>query len=65
MSFLNWVQSAKGCKVQDEFGGVYVITGGKLLADSPMWPMVELTDESTGFIKFATLDYFDTLASVG
>ena len=64
MSFLNWVQEAIGCKVEDEFGMVYVITGGKLLADSLMWPMVELTDD-TGVVRFATLDRFEQLISVG
>jgi len=43
---------------------VYVITGGKLLADSLMWPMVELTDD-TGVVRFATLDRFEELISVG
>ena len=64
MSFLNWVEQVIGCKVEDEFGMVYVITGGKLLADSPMWPMVEVTDD-TGVVKFVTLDRFDELVSVG
>ena len=64
MSFLNWVQEAIGSKVEDEFGMVYVITGGKLLADSPMWPMVELTDDN-GVVRFATLDRFEELISVG
>ena len=64
MAFLDWVQEATGLKVEDEFGMVYVITGGKLLADSPMWPMVELTDD-TGVVKFATLDRFSELISVG
>jgi len=43
---------------------VYVITGGKLLADSPMWPMIELTDDM-GRILFTTLDRFSELISVG
>ena len=64
MTFLNWVQEAIGCKVEDEYGMVYVITGGKLLADSPMWPMVELTDDC-GVVRFATLDRFEQLISVG
>mgnify|MGYP003154431075 CR=1 FL=1 len=64
MAFLDWVQEATGLKVEDEFGMVYVITGGKLLADSPMWPMVELTDD-TGVVKFATLDRFSELVNVG
>ena len=64
MAFLDWVQEATGLKVEDEFGMVYVITGGKLLADSPMWPMVELTDD-TGVVRFATLDRFSELISVG
>ncbi len=64
MTFLNWVQEAIGCKVEDEFGMVYVITGGKLLANLPMWPMVELTDD-TGVVRFATLDRFMELISVG
>ena len=64
MTFLNWVQEALGCKVEDEYGMVYVITGGKLLADSPMWPMVELTDDC-GVVRFATLDRFEQLISVG
>jgi hypothetical protein len=64
MTFLNWVQEAIGCKVEDEYGMVYVITGGKLLADLPMWPMVELTDD-TGVVRFATLDRFEELISVG
>ena len=64
MAFLNWVQEAIGCKVEDEYGMVYVITGGKLLADSPMWPMVELTDDC-GVVRFATLDRFEQLISVG
>ncbi len=50
--------------VEDEHGMVYVITGGKLLADSPMWPMVELTDDF-GVVRFATLDRFEQLISVG
>ena len=64
MTFLNWVQEAIGCKVEDEYGMVYVITGGKLLADLPMWPMVELTDDC-GVVRFATLDRFEQLISVG
>ena len=64
MAFLDWVQEATGLKVEDEFGMVYVITGGKLLANSPMWPMVELTDD-TGVVKFATLDRFSELVNVG
>ena len=64
MTFLNWVQEAIGCKVEDEYGMVHVITGGKLLADSPMWPMVELTDDC-GVVRFATLDRFEQLISVG
>ena len=64
MAFLDWVQEATGLKVEDEFGMVYVITGGKLLADSPMWPMVELTDD-TGVVRFTTLDRFSELISVG
>ena len=64
MAFLNWVQEAIGSKVEDEYGMVHVITGGKLLADSPMWPMVELTDDM-GIIRFATLDRFMELVSVG
>ena len=64
MAFLNWIQEAKGSKVEDEFGMVYVITGGKLLADSPMWPMIELTDDM-GKIWFTTLDRFSELISIG
>ena len=64
MSFLNWVEEAIGCMVEDEHGMVHVITGGKLLADSPMWPMVELTDDC-GVVRFATLDRFEQLISVG
>ena len=64
MAFLDWVQEATGLKVEDEFGMVYVITGGKLLANSPMWPMVELTDD-TGVVRFTTLDRFSELISVG
>ena len=64
MAFLDWVQEATGLKVEDEFGMVYVITGGKLLADSPMWPMIELTDD-TGVVRFTTLDRFSELISVG
>ena len=44
MAFLDWIQEAIGSKVEDEFGMVHVITGGKLVADSPMWPMIQLTD---------------------
>ena len=64
MVFLDWVQESIGSKVEDEFGMVHVITGGKLLANSPMWPMVELTDD-TGVVRFATLDRFMELISVG
>ncbi len=64
MAFLDWVQEAIGCKVEDEYGMVYVITGGKLLADSPMWPMVQLTDDF-GVVRFTTLDRFDQLISIG
>ena len=64
MYFLDWVQEVIGCKVEDEFGMVYVITGGKLLADSLMWPMVELTDDN-GVVRFTTLDRFEELVSVG
>jgi hypothetical protein len=65
MTFLNWAQEAIGCKVEDERTGmIYTITGGKLLADLPLWPMVELTDE-TGVVKFATLDRFEEMISVG
>ena len=64
MAFLDWVKEAIGLKVEDEYGMVYVITGGKLLADSPMWPMVELTDDC-GVVRFTTLDRFSELISVG
>jgi len=43
---------------------IHTITGGKLLADSPLWPMIELTDE-TGVVRFATLDRFEEMISVG
>ena len=65
MAFLNWVQEATGCKVEDDRTGmIHTITGGKFLADSPMWPMIELTDE-TGVVRFATLDRFEEMISVG
>ena len=65
MTFLNWVQEAIGCKVEDERTGmIHTITGGKLLANSPMWPMIELTDDM-GRVLFATLDRFNELISVG
>jgi len=65
MKFLNWVQEAIGCKVEDENTGmVHTITGGKFLADSPMWPMIQLTDEN-GVVRYATLDRFEELISVG
>ena len=64
MSFLSWVEQVIGCKVEDEFGMVHVITGGKLLADSPMWPMIQLTDDM-GVLRYVTLDRFMELASVG
>ena len=63
MSFLSWVEQVIGCKVEDEFGMVHVITGGRLLADSPMWPMVQLTDDM-GVLRYVTLDRFMELASV-
>jgi hypothetical protein len=64
MAFLNWVQESIGCKVEDEKTGmVHTITGGKLLADSPMWPMIQLTDEN-GVVRYATLDRFEELISV-
>ena len=64
MSFLDWVQEAKGSKVEDEFGMVHVITGGKLVANSPMWPMIQLTDDM-GVLRYVTLDRFNELISVG
>ena len=65
MTFLNWVQEATGCKVEDERTGmVHTITGGKFLADSPLWPMIELTDE-TGVVRYVTLDRFEEMISVG
>ena len=65
MAFLNWVEEAMGSHVEDNRTGmVHTITGGKLLADSPMWPMVELTDEN-GVVRFATLDRFEEMISVG
>ena len=64
MSFLSWVNQVIGCKVEDEFGQVHVITGGKLVADSPMWPMVQLTDDM-GVLRYVTLDRFMELVSVG
>jgi hypothetical protein len=65
MTFLNWVQEAIGCKVEDEKTGmVHTITGGKFLADSPLWPMIQLTDEN-GVVRYATLDRFEELISVG
>ncbi|MDB4353004.1 hypothetical protein OAA60_06200 [Porticoccaceae bacterium] len=65
MAFLNWVQEAIGCKVEDNRTGmIHTITGGKFLADSPMWPMIELTDD-TGVVRFATLDRFEEMISVG
>ena len=64
MAFLDWVQEAIGCKVEDEFGMVHVITGGKLVANYPMWPMIQLTDDM-GVLRYVTLDRFDQLVSVG
>ena len=64
MAFLDWVQEAIGCKVEDEYGMVHVITGGKLVADSPMWPMIQLTDDM-GVLRYVTLDRFSELISVG
>lgn len=64
MAFLDWVQEAIGCKVEDEYGMVHVITGGKLVADSPMWPMIQLTDDM-GVLRYVTLDRFMELVSVG
>ena len=65
MAFLNWVEEAMGSHVEDNRTGmVHTITGGKFLADSPMWPMIELTDE-TGVVRFATLDRFEEMISVG
>ena len=65
MAFLNWVQEAMGSHVEDNRTGmVHTITGGKFLADSPMWPLIELTDE-TGVVRFATLDRFEEMISVG
>ena len=65
MAFLNWVQESIGCKVEDEKTGmVHTITGGKFLADSPMWPMIQLTDEN-GVVRYTTLDRFEELISVG
>ena len=65
MAFLNWVEEAMGSHVEDNRTGmVHTITGGKFLADSPLWPMIELTDE-TGVVRFATLDRFEEMISVG
>ena len=65
MAFLNWVEEAMGSHVEDNRTGmVHTITGGKFLADSPMWPLIELTDE-TGVVRFATLDRFEEMISVG
>ena len=64
MAFLDWVQESIGCKVEDEYGMVHVITGGKLVANSPMWPMVQLTDDS-GVLRYVTLDRFSELVSIG
>ena len=63
MEFLNWVEQAKGCKVEDEYGMIYVITGGKLIADSPLWPMIQLVDDF-GVLKYVTLDRFSELISI-
>ena len=63
MEFLNWVEQAKGCKVEDEYGMIYVITGGKLIADSPLWPMIQLVDD-LGVLKYVTLDRFSELISI-
>ena len=65
MTFLNWVQEAMGSHVEDNRTGmVHTIAGGKFLADSPLWPLIELTDE-TGVVRFATLDRFEEMISVG
>ena len=65
MAFLNWVEEAMGSHVEDNRTGmVHTITGGKFLADSPMWPLIELTDEN-GVVRFATLDRFEEMISVG
>lgn len=64
MAFLDWVQEAIGSLVEDEYGMVHVITGGKLVADSPMWPMIQLTDDM-GVLRYVTLDRFSELVSVG
>ena len=65
MAFLNWVQEAMGSHVEDNRTGmIHTITGGKFLADSPLWPLIELTDE-TGVVRFATLDRFEEMISVG
>lgn len=64
MAFLDWVQETIGSKVEDEYGMIHVITGGKLVADSPMWPMVQLTDDM-GVLRYVTLDRFMELVSVG
>lgn len=64
MAFLDWVQETIGSKVEDEYGMVHVITGGKLVADSPMWPMIQLTDDM-GVLRYVTLDRFMELVSVG
>ena len=64
MKFLDWVSEVIGSKVEDEFGMVHVITGGKLVADSPMWPMIQLTDDM-GVLRYVTLDRFMELVSVG
>ena len=64
MAFLDWIQESIGSKVEDEFGMVHVITGGKLVADSPMWPMIQLTDDM-GVLRYVTLDRFMELVSVG
>jgi len=63
MEFLNWIEQAKGCKVEDEYGMIYVITGGKLIADSPLWPMIQLVDD-LGVLKYVTLDRFSELISI-
>ena len=62
-AFLDWVQEAIGCKVEDEYGMIHVITGGKLVDDSPMCSMVQLTDDM-GVLRYVTLDRFSELVSV-
>jgi len=57
------LESIKGCKVADDSNNVYEVADVKVFNGSVY--AIGLKDVPTGFIKYATLDCYMEMASVG